>query len=269
MTRTWGKLEIRKGNVVRKYGIAGVKREELLPFMRKVLRNEGLPVLSLITRNPARGGSASAWGDIEFSDEASFLHELSHTQVFDGFCDHQGKTRRLTCECSHSVEFHVNLFRMYARYLSKEAAADARRKEYRYHPVNSGKAARKVRKFAEYREWKNRRRENRKQEVEDISQESRDAAAKINLAAAQDAWNRMSERNDWSRAYRINWYGPNAIRFTHEKVWWNDAAKDWVREPLAEPLAHAWGRGVTAKVYPNGEVRLVTGKVVMRLEVPR
>jgi hypothetical protein len=272
MTRTWGKLEIRKGNSVRKYFIDGVKREELLPFMRKVLRNEGTPNLTMITRNPGRGGTASVnfmGTTIEFSDKSSFLHELSHTQVYDGYCEHSGKTRRLTCECSHSVEFHVNLFKMYARYLSKDEAATARRSEYRYHPVNSGKAARKVRKFAEYRQWKASRRENRKQEVADISQENRDAAAKFNREAAQDAWNRMAERNDWSRAYRINWYGPNSISWTTEKVWYDNDKKDWVREPLAEPIAHAWGRGTTAKVYPNGEVRLITGKVVMRLEVPR
>jgi len=267
MTRTWGTMEIRKGNRYQRYAIAGVKREELLPFMRKVLRNEGLPMLSLITRNPARGGQATG-SVIEFSDEASFLHELSHTQVRDGYCEHTMKSGRGTCECTHSVEFHVNLFRMYARYLSKEAAVAARRHEYNYHPVNSGKAARKVRKFAEYREWKNRRRENRKQQAEDISQEQRDAAEKMNRERAASVLARMDETKDWSRTGRIRWYGPNSIFFITEKVWWSDETKDWVREPLAEPIARANGNGVRATVYPNGEVRLITGKVVMRLERP-
>lgn len=268
MTRTWKTMEIRKGNRYQRYAIGGVKRDDLVPFMRKVLRNEGLPMLVLITRNPARGGEQRG-STIEFSDAASFLHELSHTQVRDGYCEHTMKTGRGTCECTHSVEFHVNLFRMYARYLSKEDAARARRSEYRYHPVNSGKAARKVRKYAEYREWKNRRRENRKQEIAAIPDENRIAAEKINRERAQDAWNRMSEWNDWSRPQRITWVGPNSISWTHEKVWYDNDKQDWVREPLAEPTAHAMGRGVRAKVYPNGEVRLITGKVVMRLEVPR
>ena len=121
------------------------------------------------------------------------LHEMAHIKTSHG-CFNDCK-RGGACDCRHSVAFHLVLFKMLKKFLTKEAAGRARRREYEYHPKMSQAAAEQMRLGKEHKAWRAKRREaNKVAKADKAEEQAQEVDARL-VAAALD-WNRKTYKSN-------------------------------------------------------------------------
>lgn len=192
------KMAVAGRSVVSISGSNASTRLAVSKMAARVLRSEfgqGLGGLEIrLTNN--RGGHATTWGrrivvgtglDMDRTMH-TLLHEMAHIKTPGGCWN--GCKRGGACDCYHSVAFHIMAFKMFKKFLTKEAAAHARRQEYAYHPKTSQEAAEQMRLGKEHKAWRAARRARAK-----VAQvEAVEASAEIDprLIATALEWNRKA-----------------------------------------------------------------------------
>lgn len=256
------KMQVAQRSAVSITGSDASTRLAVSKMAARVLRSEfgqGLGGLEIHLNNNSRG-HANRWkhrivvGAGEGMERTMhvLLHEMAHIKTSHG-CFNDCK-RGGACDCRHNVAFHVLLFKMLKKFLTKEAAGRARRREYEYHPKMSQTAAEQMRLGKEHKAWRAERREANKVAKAD-KVEAQVGEVDARLAAAALEWNRATYRANLMAA-QSGFYAARGCKMRVLK------AEDFEVKPDGTTGRKWFGGGYSARVHADGRVIGAFGKPV-------